>query len=211
MTSNRWRDTQLPTQPAPRCARPYQLYGQSATDAEAQAKHQTWVAELRSFQRRLLSGEAVQDLGVISYKAKLTEQRLSQHFSCGSFTKLLMLSDFADSFGPGFVQMPCTFGPGVHIGEFHLDGEDLKDWAKDLDRSGQFRQAFGRHVRAYHLGHLICEVRQGCFRFLDNDAVLRILGDVHAAGREEGRASRQFVYEKRTLCDVLAAYASRTG
>eukprot|EP00969_Alexandrium_andersonii_P090628 4001427-Alexandrium_andersonii.AAC.1 len=46
-------------------------------------------------------GSSQAGLPVLSYRNKLTAGMVKEHFSVGDFTALLVLTDFADTFGAG--------------------------------------------------------------------------------------------------------------
>lgn len=178
-----------------------------ATATVAVRKHTAWVAEYAAF-------DAQKPWPVISYKEKLNAARLSEHFSCGAFTKLLILSDFADAFGAGFVHFPRDFGPGVRVGGMLFDAPVCADLAKSLNANRTFREHFGGSCKSHHVGHLICELRQACFRGFTDSAASRLLAhmDRHYSATPGAdrfsEAARRLRAEKRELCHALAAFTS---
>ena len=171
VTSNRWSPAAVPARPPLPSELPYHVYGHTASSQEASEKHRTWLREYHDYDTHA-------DWPPITYELKLNTRRLSGFFSCGAFTKLLILNDFADTFGAGFVQFPRHFGPGVHIARLSFNAPTCAMLAAQPNNNGRFKDHFGQRWKAHHVGHLLCELRQACFRRYTEAAGQRLLADM---------------------------------
>ena len=119
----------VPRLPVPQRDLVYRIYGYTASTQGRGAKHARWCAEYR--------GGAVSRLAAATtYRNKLTDKKLQSVMTCGSFSRLQVLSDVAEAFGVGMVQLPRSFGPGVRFDAAPLKLKEIAEVRDRLNQSG---------------------------------------------------------------------------
>jgi hypothetical protein len=197
-TSDRLLRGTLPLQPVPPQEQRWSIYGltskvrsfKSGMDVCSKQKHTMWLA---AYNR----GES---LGFsITPKRRLSVKDITRlAVGVGAFSALQILTDVVMAGGRRLVDLPCEFGPGVHLGR-KLSCDDLMYLVDRFNRSGRLRNCLGCRISMIEMAHLVCEVRQWTCGQQHNieTFVMCKVADIQpiAAG------------EKKHLCEDIAAYA----
>ena len=192
----------VPRLPVPQRDLVYRIYGYTASAQGRGAKHARRCAEYR--------GGAVSRLAAATtYRNKLTDKKLQSVMTCGSFSRLQVLSDVAEAFGVGMVQLPRSFGPGVRFDAAPLKLKELAEVRDRLNQSGEFRAAFGGSAAVCQTGHLICEARQYVWGGMQPAALTHFFGRADLSGSR--RLSRREAEVKREHCRSIAEFTPLFG
>ena len=150
---------------------------------------------------------ADREFPTVSYTNKINDSMLKEHFSVGPFTRLLILTDIADAFGAGLVEIPMSLGTGVHIGDEPLNAKDVVTVKDLLNGNGNSRLIFGGAVRIDHVGHAICELRQGVYSNMRRKRLKELFSEIAYMYSGNARATRAQSKQKQAYCMSIAEYA----
>ena len=103
------------------------------------------------------------ELAVFNRHKPLTARSVCQivGYKCVTLTCRQVLTDLECAFGPTYVRVDDSQGPGVY--DLTKRPMDPTRTADALNDDTSFRDAFGGSMECGKVGHLVCEARQHCW------------------------------------------------